>query len=108
MFLSANVYIGGGDGDSECVDVESMWPYVWVGRHVSFIPIDVSGWFLSYWECGRCNTSLCFEFGKCNEQKPPTDMKALQFLPGPKPCSSNDRQGNGGSDGESGIDSYGY
>ena len=48
MFFSANVYIGGGDGDSECVDVESIWPYAWVGRDMSFMPIDVNGWFLSY------------------------------------------------------------
>ena len=53
MLFSAYVYISGGDGDGdgECVDVESTWPYAWVGRHVSFMsfmPIDVSGWFLSY------------------------------------------------------------
>ena len=86
MFFSANVYIGGGDGGSECVDVESIWLYAWVGRHVSFMsfmPIDVSGWFLSYWEGGRCNTSLCIEFGKCNEQKPPTEMKAFAILTSP-------------------------
>ena len=108
MLFSANVCIGGGDGDSECVDVESTWPYACVGRHVSFMPIDVSGWFLSYCECGRCSTSPCIEFGKCNEQKPPTEMNEClcnSSQPAPKLVAvMNDRQGNGGSDGDSGIE----